>query len=153
MQGNDGRREEAKECGAVHESARDRAPNARVGALRAIVAHDEIMPLGNLDRAEVMNVIGDVAGRTCILQDDIIDTAGTIVKAAGALKEAGASRVLGRASAGASRTKKPRWRRASTNPAASSRSRRLRAAARPRASMVGWERVSMGVSVAPGGYL
>ena len=31
--------------------------------------------------AEVMNVIGDVAGRTCILQDDIIDTAGTIQKA------------------------------------------------------------------------
>jgi ribose-phosphate pyrophosphokinase len=44
--------------------------------------------------AEVMNVIGDVRGRTCILQDDIIDTAGTIVKAAGALKEAGAERVL-----------------------------------------------------------
>ena len=32
--------------------------------------------------AEVMNVIGDVQGRTCILQDDIIDTAGTIQKAA-----------------------------------------------------------------------
>jgi ribose-phosphate pyrophosphokinase len=44
--------------------------------------------------AEVMNVIGDVAGRTCILQDDIIDTAGTIQKAAVALKEAGAERVL-----------------------------------------------------------
>ncbi len=44
--------------------------------------------------AEVMNVIGDVAGRTCILQDDIIDTAGTIQKAATALKAAGAVRVL-----------------------------------------------------------
>ena len=44
--------------------------------------------------AEVMNVIGDVQGRTCILQDDIIDTAGTIQKAAVALKEAGAERVL-----------------------------------------------------------
>jgi ribose-phosphate pyrophosphokinase len=43
--------------------------------------------------AEVMNVIGDVAGRTCILQDDIIDTAGTIVKAAIALKANGARRV------------------------------------------------------------
>src|SRR5690349_16796887 len=43
--------------------------------------------------AEVMNVVGDVAGRTCIIQDDIIDTAGTIVKAASALKEAGARRV------------------------------------------------------------
>ena len=37
--------------------------------------------------AEVMNVIGDVRGRTCILQDDIIDTAGTIQKAATALKD------------------------------------------------------------------
>jgi ribose-phosphate pyrophosphokinase len=44
--------------------------------------------------AEVMNVIGDVEGRTCILQDDIIDTAGTIQKAATALKSAGAARVL-----------------------------------------------------------
>jgi len=44
--------------------------------------------------AEVMNVIGDVHGRTCIIQDDIIDTAGTIVKAAGALKENGAARVF-----------------------------------------------------------
>ena len=44
--------------------------------------------------AEVMNVIGDVAGRTCIIQDDIIDTAGTITKAAGALKANGAERVL-----------------------------------------------------------
>lgn len=44
--------------------------------------------------AEVMNVIGDVQGRTCILQDDIIDTAGTIHKGASALKAAGAERVL-----------------------------------------------------------
>src|SRR6478735_6972363 len=45
--------------------------------------------------AEVMNVIGDVAGRTCIIQDDIVDTAGTITKAAQALKNNGAERVLG----------------------------------------------------------
>jgi ribose-phosphate pyrophosphokinase len=44
--------------------------------------------------AEVMNVIGDVRGRTCILQDDIIDTAGTIQKAAIALRDAGAERVM-----------------------------------------------------------
>src|SRR3989441_1747987 len=44
--------------------------------------------------AEVMNVIGDVDGRTCVLQDDIIDTAGTITKGANALKENGASQVL-----------------------------------------------------------
>jgi ribose-phosphate pyrophosphokinase len=43
---------------------------------------------------EVMNVIGDVQGRTCIIQDDIIDTAGTIQKAAQALKDAGAARVI-----------------------------------------------------------
>jgi len=44
--------------------------------------------------AEVMNVIGDVEGRTCILQDDIIDTAGTIQKGATALKDAGALKVF-----------------------------------------------------------
>src|SRR6187455_141190 len=44
--------------------------------------------------AEVMNVIGDVDGQTCILQDDIIDTAGTITKGATALKENGAAKVL-----------------------------------------------------------
>src|SRR5687768_2084110 len=44
--------------------------------------------------AEVMNVIGDVEGRTCIIQDDIVDTAGTITKAAIALKKNGAARVF-----------------------------------------------------------
>jgi ribose-phosphate pyrophosphokinase len=44
--------------------------------------------------AEVMNVIGDVEGRTCIIQDDIVDTAGTITKASVALKENGAALVI-----------------------------------------------------------
>jgi len=44
--------------------------------------------------AEVMNVLGGVEGRTCILQDDIIDTAGTITKGATALKAKGAARVI-----------------------------------------------------------
>ena len=44
--------------------------------------------------AEVMNVIGDVQGRICIIQDDIIDTAGTIQKAAVALQSAGAEKIV-----------------------------------------------------------
>src|SRR6187397_3149465 len=44
--------------------------------------------------AEVMNVIGKVGGRTCVIADDIIDTAGTIQKGAQALVDAGAERVL-----------------------------------------------------------
>jgi ribose-phosphate pyrophosphokinase len=44
--------------------------------------------------AEVMNVVGDVQGRVCVIADDIIDTAGTIQKAAQALMDNGASRVL-----------------------------------------------------------
>src|SRR5207248_3359149 len=44
--------------------------------------------------AEVMNVIGDVEGRTCIMQDDIIDTAGTITRGASPLKANGAERVF-----------------------------------------------------------
>jgi ribose-phosphate pyrophosphokinase len=43
--------------------------------------------------AEVMNVIGDVKGRTCLVIDDLIDTAGTLVKTAAALMENGATEV------------------------------------------------------------
>ena len=44
--------------------------------------------------SEVMNVIGDVSGRFCILVDDIVDSAGTLCNAAAALKEAGAEDVV-----------------------------------------------------------
>ncbi len=44
--------------------------------------------------SEVMNIIGDVAGRRCILVDDIVDSAGTLCNAAAALVEAGASSVF-----------------------------------------------------------
>ncbi len=44
--------------------------------------------------AKVMNIIGDVEGRTCVLVDDLVDTAGTLCQAAAALKENGAGRVL-----------------------------------------------------------
>ena len=43
--------------------------------------------------SEVMNIIGDVDGKRCILVDDIVDSAGTLCNAAAALKEAGASSV------------------------------------------------------------
>ena len=45
------------------------------------------------NESEVMNIIGNVEGKECILPDDIIDTAGTLCNAAKALKDAGASRV------------------------------------------------------------
>ncbi len=44
--------------------------------------------------AEVMHVVGDVGGRVCIIQDDIVDTAGTLVQAARALIDDGAAQVL-----------------------------------------------------------
>jgi ribose-phosphate pyrophosphokinase len=44
--------------------------------------------------AKVMNIIGDVEGRSCILIDDMVDTAGTLCAAAAALKEKGAERVV-----------------------------------------------------------
>jgi ribose-phosphate pyrophosphokinase len=47
----------------------------------------------DMNVAEVMHVIGDVKGRTCLVIDDIIDTAGTLVKTAEALLNAGASKV------------------------------------------------------------
>jgi ribose-phosphate pyrophosphokinase len=47
-----------------------------------------------LNEAQVMNLIGEVDGRTCLLVDDMVDTAGTLCKAADALKERGASKVV-----------------------------------------------------------
>jgi len=44
--------------------------------------------------AKVMNIIGDVVGRTCLIMDDMVDTANTLCEAANALKEKGATRVL-----------------------------------------------------------
>jgi ribose-phosphate pyrophosphokinase len=46
------------------------------------------------NEAKVMNIIGDVAGRSCVLVDDLVDTAGTLGQAAGALKDAGAIKVV-----------------------------------------------------------
>ncbi|MFP4131135.1 MAG: ribose-phosphate diphosphokinase [Thiohalospira sp.] len=53
---------------------------------------DKRRPRAN--ESQVMNIIGDVRDRTCLLVDDLVDTAGTLCKAAGALKDQGAARVL-----------------------------------------------------------
>ena len=53
---------------------------------------DKRRPQAN--EARVMNIIGDVEGRSCVLIDDMVDTAGTLCKAAQALKEHGAERVV-----------------------------------------------------------
>ncbi|MDN6291956.1 MAG: ribose-phosphate diphosphokinase, partial [Tetragenococcus halophilus] len=57
----------------------------------SIAIIDKRRPRANV--AEVMNIIGDVNGKTCVIIDDMIDTAGTITLAANALKEAGATSV------------------------------------------------------------
>lgn len=53
---------------------------------------DKRRPQANV--AEVMNLIGEVENRTCLLVDDMVDTAGTLCNAAGALKERGAKKVI-----------------------------------------------------------
>lgn len=53
---------------------------------------DKRRPKANV--SEIMNIIGDVNGRTCILVDDMVDTAGTLCQAASALKEYGAKKVV-----------------------------------------------------------
>src|SRR5690625_4981045 len=71
------------------------------GVTRARRMADRLQaPLGIIDKrrprpnvAEIMNIIGDVEGKTAILIDDIIDTAGTITLAADALRERGAKEV------------------------------------------------------------
>ncbi len=69
---------------------RARAVAKQLGIDLAII--DKRRPRANV--AEVMHIIGEIEGRTCLLVDDIIDTAGTLCSAAKALKQHGAKRVV-----------------------------------------------------------
>jgi len=69
---------------------RARALAKRMESDLAII--DKRRPKANV--SEVMNVIGEVKGRTCVIMDDMVDTAGTLVKAAQVLKEEGATKVV-----------------------------------------------------------
>ncbi len=69
---------------------RARALAKRLDSDLAII--DKRRPKANV--SEVMNIIGDVRDRTCVIMDDIVDTAGTLTKAAQALKDEGAKRVV-----------------------------------------------------------
>jgi ribose-phosphate pyrophosphokinase len=68
---------------------RARALAKQLGCDMAII--DKRRPKANV--SEVMHVIGDIDGRNCVIMDDMIDTAGTLVKAAEVLKERGAKKV------------------------------------------------------------
>jgi ribose-phosphate pyrophosphokinase len=69
---------------------RARATAKQLNSDLAII--DKRRPKANV--AKVMNIIGDVSGRTCIIMDDMVDTANTLCEAAAALKENGAKKVL-----------------------------------------------------------
>ncbi|MGZ8256837.1 MAG: ribose-phosphate pyrophosphokinase [Gallionella sp.] len=69
---------------------RARALAKKLDADLAII--DKRRPKPNV--AKVMNIIGEVSGRTCIIMDDMVDTANTLCEAARALKERGAAKVL-----------------------------------------------------------
>jgi ribose-phosphate pyrophosphokinase len=69
---------------------RARAIAKRLDAELAII--DKRRPRANV--SEVMHIIGDVDGRTCVIMDDMVDTANTLCKAATALKEHGAKKVV-----------------------------------------------------------
>ena len=69
---------------------RARALAKRLEADLAII--DKRRPKPNV--AKVMHIIGDVEGRTCVLMDDLVDTANTLCEAASALKEQGAQKVV-----------------------------------------------------------
>jgi ribose-phosphate pyrophosphokinase len=68
---------------------RARALAKQLGCDLAII--DKRRPKANV--SEVMHIIGEIEGRNCVIMDDMIDTAGTLVKAAEVLKERGAKRV------------------------------------------------------------
>jgi ribose-phosphate pyrophosphokinase len=69
---------------------RARAAAKQLGSDLAII--DKRRPKPN--EAKVMNIIGEVAGRTCVIMDDMVDTANTLCEAASALKEQGATKVV-----------------------------------------------------------
>jgi ribose-phosphate pyrophosphokinase len=69
---------------------RARAMAKHLDADLAII--DKRRPRAN--EAKVMHIIGDVKGRSCVLMDDMVDTANTLCEAAGALKQAGATGVM-----------------------------------------------------------
>jgi ribose-phosphate pyrophosphokinase len=69
---------------------RARAIAKRIDAELAII--DKRRPRANVSK--VMNIIGDVEGKNCVMVDDMVDTAGTLCKASAALKEQGAKRVV-----------------------------------------------------------
>ena len=69
---------------------RARALAKQMGSDLAII--DKRRPKANV--AKVMNIIGDVAGRTCVIMDDMVDTANTLCEAAAALKKKGAIKVV-----------------------------------------------------------
>nr|WP_311528819.1 ribose-phosphate pyrophosphokinase [uncultured Ralstonia sp.] len=69
---------------------RARALAKQLGVDLAII--DKRRPKANV--AEVMNIIGEVDGRNCVIMDDMIDTGGTLCKAAQVLKERGAKQVF-----------------------------------------------------------
>jgi ribose-phosphate pyrophosphokinase len=69
---------------------RARALAKQMGSDLAII--DKRRPKANV--AKVMNIIGDVAGRTCVIMDDMVDTANTLCEAAAALKKKGAEKVV-----------------------------------------------------------
>jgi len=75
---------------------RARAFAVRLDAQLAIVDKRRVGP----NVAETMNVIGDVKGRTCVIVDDMIDTAGTLTSTAKSLKDQGAERILATCSHG-----------------------------------------------------
>ena len=69
---------------------RARALAKRLNCDLAII--DKRRPKANV--SEVMNIIGEVEGRNCVIMDDMVDTAGTLTKAAEVLKERGAKKVI-----------------------------------------------------------
>jgi ribose-phosphate pyrophosphokinase len=91
---NDIRRNQPKDVVVVSPDiggvVRARAMAKQIDSDLAII--DKRRPAAN--QAEVMNIIGEVSGRTCLIVDDIVDTAGTLCNAAKALKEQGAKAVV-----------------------------------------------------------
>jgi ribose-phosphate pyrophosphokinase len=75
----------------VGSAKRARGTAKRIDADLAVVDKRRV---GNVDKSEILTVIGDVRGKNCIILDDLIDTGGTLVKAAEMLVEKGAKEIF-----------------------------------------------------------
>jgi len=84
---------DGRHSGSLSRFRRSKPRRALAKRLNCSLAIGDKRRVANDDKAELLNIIGDVDGKTAILYDDIVDTGGSLIKMAKALEEHGARRI------------------------------------------------------------